>query len=89
MDRRSLFISEAATVRKGAQSCSVRKGVLKTFPKFTGKHLCQSFFFNKVAGLEISKNTFFTEHLCATASRTSEVILVYLLRTSNIFTTLI
>ena len=28
-----------------------RKDVLKIFAKFTGKHLCQSLFFNKVAGL--------------------------------------
>ena len=28
-----------------------KKGVLKNFAKFTGKHLCQSLFFNKVAGL--------------------------------------
>ena len=28
-----------------------KKGVLKKFVKFTGKHLCQSLFFNKVAGL--------------------------------------
>ena len=28
-----------------------RKGVLRNFAKFTGKHLCQSLFFNKVAGL--------------------------------------
>ena len=27
------------------------KGVLGNFRKFTGKHLCQSLFFNKVAGL--------------------------------------
>ena len=26
------------------------KGVLRNFSKFTGKHLCQSLFFNKVAG---------------------------------------
>ena len=26
-------------------------GVLKNFTKLTGKHLCQSLFFNKVAGL--------------------------------------
>ena len=31
--------------------CSVKIGVIKIFTKFTGKHLCQSFFFNKVAGL--------------------------------------
>ena len=33
------------------RSCSVKKGVLKNFAKFTGKHLCQGLFFNKVAGL--------------------------------------
>ena len=27
------------------------KGVLRNFTKFTGKHLCQSLFFNNVAGL--------------------------------------
>ena len=31
--------------------CSVRKGVLRNFAKFTGKHLSQSLFLNKVAGL--------------------------------------
>ena len=31
-----------------------KKGVFRNFAKFTGKHLCQSFFLNK----EISKNTF-------------------------------
>ena len=28
-----------------------KKGVLRNFAKFTGKHLSQSLFFNKVAGL--------------------------------------
>ena len=28
-----------------------RKGVLRNFERFTGKHLCQSLLFNKVAGL--------------------------------------
>ena len=28
-------------------------GVLKTFTKFMGKHLCQRLFFNKVAGLSL------------------------------------
>ena len=27
-----------------------KKSVLRNFAKFTGKHLCQSLFFNKVAG---------------------------------------
>ena len=61
--------------RSRHRRCSVRKGVLKNFAKFTGKNLCQSLFFNKVAGLskketlgqvffcefcETAKNTFFT-----------------------------
>ena len=36
--------------RSSHWSCSVRKGVLRNFTKFTGKHPCQSLFFNKVAG---------------------------------------
>ena len=31
--------------------CEKEKGVLKNFSKFTGKHLHQSLFINKVAGL--------------------------------------
>ena len=38
-------------VRRSHRRCSVRKVVLRNFGKFTGKHLCQSLFFNKVAGL--------------------------------------
>ena len=51
-----------------------KKGVLRNFVKFTGKHMCQSLFFNKVAGARnfIKKETlvqmflgtpFLTEHL--------------------------
>ena len=39
------------TDRSSHWRCSVRKGVLRNFAKFTGKHLCQSLFLNKVAGL--------------------------------------
>ena len=35
--------------RSSHQNCSVEIGVLKNFPKFTGNHLRQSLFFNKVA----------------------------------------
>ena len=61
-----------------------KKGDLKNFAKFTGKHLCQSLFFNKVNSLgpstlikkrffsatfaKIFNNTLFTEHLWTTAS---------------------
>ena len=33
--------------------CSVRIGVLRNFGKLTGKYLCQSLFFNKVADLNL------------------------------------
>ena len=29
-----------------------KKGVLRNFAKYTGKHLCQSLFFDKVVGLQ-------------------------------------
>ena len=56
-----------------------KKGVLRNSAKFTGKHLWQSLFFNKKEFFllkkslwyefcEISKNTFFTEHLRTAAS---------------------
>ena len=35
--------------RSSHQRCSIKKGVLRNFAKFTGKHLCQSLFFNKIA----------------------------------------
>ena len=41
--------------RSSHQRCSVKKVVLRNLSKFTGKHLCQSLFFNKAAHL--------TEHL--------------------------
>ena len=37
--------------RGSYQGCSMKKDVLRNFPKFTGKYLFQSLFFNKVAGL--------------------------------------
>ena len=36
--------------RSSHKRCSVRKGVLGKFAKFTGKHLCQVLFYNKIAG---------------------------------------
>ena len=37
---------------------SCKKGARRNFTKLTGKHLCQSLFINKVAGLR-PQNTFF------------------------------
>ena len=37
------------SLRSSHQRCSVKKVILRNFAKFTGKHLCQSPFLNKVA----------------------------------------
>ena len=37
--------------RSSHRRCFVKRVVYRNFAKFTGKHLCQRFFFNKVAGL--------------------------------------
>ena len=84
-----------ADFRSSLPEVFYKKGVLRNYAKFTGKHVCQRLFFNKVADLrpatllkkslwpkvcnfikkeslpqvfscefcEISRNTFFTEHL--------------------------
>ena len=84
--------SYSSEYRSSHCRCSVRKGVLRNYAKITGKHLCQSIFFNKVAGrsstllkkealaqvfscefCEIFKNTCFTEHLWATASKNTKL----------------
>ena len=40
--------------RNRLQRCSIKIDVLKNFAKFTGRHLCQILFFNKIAGLRPS-----------------------------------
>ena len=43
---------------------SVKNEILKVFAKLTGKHLCQSLFFNKVAGAsKILRTPSSKEHL--------------------------
>ena len=42
---------KAGRYRSSRPEVFSKKGVLRYFTKFTGKHLCQSVFFNKVAGL--------------------------------------
>ena len=38
-------------LRSSHHRCSMKKGFLRNFTKFTGKHLCQKLFFNKVTDL--------------------------------------
>ena len=51
------------TLTSSHQRCSVIKGVLRNLAKFIEKHLCQSLFFNKIAGVSL-----FTKLLGTTAS---------------------
>ena len=44
------LVNEILLFQKQPPEVSYKKDVLKNFAKFTGKHLCQSLFFNKVAG---------------------------------------
>ena len=43
---------------EAVQRCSVEKGALRNFAKFTKKHLCQSLFLSKAEFREMSKNAF-------------------------------
>ena len=47
-----LFETKASTSRSSRPEVFCKKGVLRNFAEFTGKHLCQRLFFNKVAGNE-------------------------------------
>ena len=46
-----LAVTFCQLYRSSHQRCSMQKGVLRNLTKLTGKHLCQTLFFNKVAGL--------------------------------------
>ena len=48
----SKLLSYLVTNRRSRPEVFCKKGALKYFAKFTGKHLCQSLFYNKVAGLQ-------------------------------------
>ena len=103
-----ISLLEIITFRSTHWRCSVKKVFFRNFLKFTGKHLRQGLFFNKVSGLrpcrpwglvcnfikrealahvfscefcEISKITFFIEHLRRTAS--ALCVYFYILKISN------
>ena len=95
----SVFIMNSSTIIFG-ESCEAGqkqtpevfcgKGVLRNFAKFTAKHLFQSLFFNKAAGLrhrcfpvsfcEISRNTF-SERTPPLAASGWTHVLTYILET--------
>ena len=51
MNNSNLFDKILTQNRSSHQMCSIKKGVLRNLTKFTGNQMCQSLFFNKVAGL--------------------------------------
>ena len=57
-----------AVIRSSCSEVFYKKSILRNFAKFTGKHLCLSLFFNKVADIMLSnhfakflRTPFFTE----------------------------
>ena len=70
--------------RSSHQRCSIKKGTLTNFTKFTGKHLCQSLFLNKAAGLRPAtslKKRFW--HRCFPVSFTKFLRIPFLQNTSG------
>ena len=59
---KKLFKGVSLIISTFYQRCSIINGVLRNFAKFTAKHLCQSLFFNKVAGLRVA--TLLKKRLC-------------------------
>ena len=49
--------------RSSHRRCFIKEDVLKNFAKFTGKHLCQSLFVNKIAGLRPQACNFIKKRL--------------------------
>ena len=53
-----LFANCYLTIKRSSHlGAFCKKGVAKNFPKFTGRHLCQSLFFNKVAGVILKRDS--------------------------------
>ena len=71
------WVKVGSSYRSSHRRYSVRKGVLRNFAIFTGKHLCRSLFFNKVAALAcktlFKKETLaqlFSSEFCETSKNT-------------------
>ena len=62
--REIAVFKSSALIRSSRPKMFYRKGVLKNFTKFTGKYLCQSLFFDKVAALRQVSDTTRLRHRC-------------------------
>ena len=77
----TLFYHSEATTR----SILLKKGVLKNFAKFTGKHLCLSLFLDKVAGLRHGCFSHFLNCTNGTKSRkVSHLYIVFIVHQSSL-----
>ena len=73
-------------VKSSHQRCSVKKGVLRNFAKFTGKYLCQGLFFKKVAGAAcnfIKKETLAQVFSCEFCEISKNIFFTEQLRTTT------
>ena len=52
MEKRQVNIQPLTVFRNSRSQIFYKTSVLKNLAKFTGKHVCWKFFFNKVAGLQ-------------------------------------
>ena len=69
--KHSLPLNKCRT-RSSHRRCSMKKGVLRNFVNLTEKHLCQSLFFNKVAGLSHWLLTPLNHCFCSTKTELSK-----------------
>ena len=80
-----MLVELLSILKSSCQEVFCKKGVFNFFLKFTGKHLCQSLSFNKVADFrpeiqKISKSTFYYRTPLVAASKSfSENLLLWML----------
>ena len=80
-EKTHFFVSHHKNLRSSRLEVYCKKDVLRNFAKFTGKHPCQSVYFNKVAQVfscefcEVSKNTFLnrTSSVAASVHKTKDI----------------
>ena len=60
-----VIITTTNIIQKQPPQVLYKKGVLRDFGKFTGKHLCQSLFLNKVPGLRPKACNFIKREILA------------------------
>ena len=60
--QRKLYFAYGFKYKSSRPDVFCKRGVLRNFTKFTGKHLCQGLYFNKSAGLKLAGLLGFTKN---------------------------